>query len=186
MWIRGLLAVLGCLPACVVRVVPPPSPEQPVAVYVYTDAWHQGLILPHPDGGYVEFSFGESDWFAYDETSWLRLPEVLFHETAGTLAMRRVRGSGPATLDAAYPFQPRFALLVSRPRVDLLREDLTARFAAAPGSVYFDPILRRRQLRCDDQPYWLGYNCCDALREWLMQLGCAVTWAPWIRRLVVQ
>ena len=63
-----LLLVLGS--GCATKVVPPSNPVNPVMVYITDYGRHSSLVLPATNGGYVEWAFGDWNWFALGKTSW--------------------------------------------------------------------------------------------------------------------
>src|SRR5262245_26160467 len=91
---RLLLLTLCLSPAaCTSVVFPPEAPVDPTTVWVLSEGIHLGLVLPTgdpaPAAGFVEYGFGEWEWFAKGNNAWYRVFPVLLWPTAGTLCRRQ-------------------------------------------------------------------------------------------------
>ncbi|MBM3961729.1 MAG: hypothetical protein FJ306_07500 [Planctomycetes bacterium] len=92
----GLWTVVGCT----ATVTPPRTVAQPATVHSRREAMHTGLVLPPAtDGaGFVEFGYGEWEWFARGNDAWYRVFPTVLWPTMGTLGApaRGGRRGGPA------------------------------------------------------------------------------------------
>ena len=162
----------------------PSSVFDPVRVYVLSDACHQGLILPDDPGRamatrrYVEYGFGDFEWFAMGQESCTRIEATVLIQTQACLARRRVWATSEAALRRRYAPRPIFSLDVERADVIELRRELEARMRSREADQVTSPLTRMECVPDDHAYYWLFHNCTDALTDWLRQLGCEVSWQP--------
>ena len=178
--VAGLAAlglVLVGLAGCAATVTPPPGPfDDPVEVAVLHEALHTGLVLPASGGGYVEHGFGDWSWFAEEDTASYRVFPVVLWPTRAAWS-RRV-GAAPAleNLQRRWPHVRLTAFTVERATALRLRDRLEDAWHTLPG-----PRLLRgadRHAFVSAEPgYWFGYNCNDAVAEWLDELGCDTGWS---------
>src|SRR5512140_2380377 len=56
------------LTGCAETIHPPVNPTDPVTVYVADYGRHSSIVLPETKGGYVEWAFGDWQWFALGRT----------------------------------------------------------------------------------------------------------------------
>ncbi len=168
--------LLLVLTGCTSIVFPPDHVARPATVYLLREAMHQGIVLPVPAAAperFVEFGFGDFEWFARGRDQWYRVFPTMLWPTTGTLC-RREHGIAP------WPSQPGLALdplVVDATAVDLLRQDLEQRFAAGTATLVEQPAWQMQFVVHDDD-YWLLHTCADTAAEWLRRLGCTVTPAP--------
>src|SRR5688572_12511152 len=80
----AMLLALGC--ATTVR--PPADPKDPVVVVLIDYGHHSGVILPEPEGAWVEYAFGEWDYFALNKTDLFTGMIALGCPNQGTLGRR--------------------------------------------------------------------------------------------------
>ncbi|MBI4882370.1 MAG: hypothetical protein HY812_22315 [Planctomycetes bacterium] len=169
---------LALLAGCASAVVPPADPAEPLCVYVIQNAKHFGLILPRDAGGFVEYGYGDWEWYALEEDSWSDACGTVVWPTLGTLARRESHVAGFAGLRLRYPAGA--ALLpveAEAGRVRGLLRGLDERFArgfsqgfySARYDMYFVP---------DAERFWFPHMCADETAEWLEELGCTVSWTP--------
>lgn len=184
----ALARILRLVPAiaggCVSVVTPPPAPDRETTVFVLQEAMHLGLVLPLPEGGYVEFGFGDYEWFALGNTAWYRVFPTVLWPTQGTLG-RRPFPLAEAQLPATLSWARLSPIPVDAARAELLRQRLEQEFAAAFPDGPPPPEDFRFTFARHADDYWLPYNCSDATAGWLRELGCAVAWVPLRRGLSV-
>lgn len=171
--------VLGIwyLVGCVSTITPPSNPKVPTTVYLLTDAWHTGLVFPCPDGGYVEFAYGEWDWYALNRNRWYNVFDTLLWPTQGTLGRRFMPADDGRTLGGMYRSAKLEAIVVSSEKVADLLEDLDRQYA---GGLKAGPSVDSysRTFFKHDDGFWFLYTCGDATAVWLRRLDCSVSWVP--------
>lgn len=178
--LAALLVVVGWWVGCTSLVRPPSSPADPVRVFVLRNALHRGLVVPGEDlRHYVEFAFGEWEWYVQQNTSWYRVVPTMLWPTTGGLGTRRVSATSEAELRDELSYAELVPIVVERDAVDSLRADLLRRWergleAADGGSVHSYGI----EFVHADESYTAFHNCADAVAVWLERLGCAVSWLP--------
>lgn len=182
-WLHRLfwLAVLVCAYLLVFGwtavVTPPAQVQKPTTVVVLYDQLHRGLLLPQPDGGFVEFGFGDWHWTARGEDSWTQLFQTVLWPTPGALAQRRHPQTDLAALGAAMPRVGLAALAVDADDAELLRQELVAQFKAGSHNDTYRTGLRMHFVPMD-RAYWFLDNSATVLLEWLRRLHCEVSTPP--------
>jgi len=165
------------LSACVSAVVPPDAPEDPVSVVHRKEARHGGLLLPREEGGFVEYGFGDRDWYALGKDSWFHVFDTLLWPTMGTLGRREVEASDLAGLERIYPHSRLTPIVVGEAEIARLRERLEGEFAVRRETRVYNSDYALFFVEHEDG-FWLLHNCHDAVAEWLRELGCTVARAP--------
>ena len=169
-----LCFVLMQLSACVNTIHLPERPAEIREVYLLDLGRHTRLAFSLPDGGFVEYGYGEWRWYARMEDSWWRVPAVLFWPTQGTLGRREWPGPpAEARLLDEYDGLNVLELPAEARRVDALVAELARAFdrrsrERVRNNLYgldFVPYHR---------PYWLFNNSNHAVKEWLEELGYEV------------
>lgn len=153
-------------------------PEQPVETrisYLVDHGYHTRLVLGLPDGGFVEYGYGEWLWYARMQDEWWRAPAVLFWPTQGTLARREWRGPrAEARLLDEYGGLAILEIPAEQSEVDALVARLDREFSRQSQH-----LIRNRAYRLNfvpyDRRYWLFNNSNHAVKGWLEELGYAVT-----------
>lgn len=170
--------VLLLCAGCTSTVYPPvlPAGSRPVSVYVITDACHQGLILPAGGDAWVEYGFGELEWFAYNNASLMRVENTLLYPSAACLVRAEFRAMGESGVLARYRSLPVFRLDVSGWRARLLLAELTGQFDAGRDEECYNPLWKLRCVPVSDSTYSAFHNCGDVMADWLTRLGCRVSW----------
>ena len=185
----GLLAIVAGIFAssvgCVSTVTPPADPEDAVTVFVRKEARHRGLVLPRAEGGYVEYGYGEFDWYALEEDRWHHAFGTMLFPSTGTLGRRMIDRDSLQGLKALYPHSEFLSLRVSRPLAADLVADLERKFEEGEATLTHNERYRMSFVETDDD-FWCFYNCNDATTEWLERLGCSVSWVPVRRDLAVE
>ncbi len=171
-----LLLLTACPTACVATAYPPAYPADPVQVYLLKQGEHTGVVLPAEavqDAAWVEYAFGDWDWYVEDRTSAIYGMYTLI--TPGGSALGRRYSSALPEADAklsergasVYPF------LAERELVRVLRQELDEEYAAA-GVIPRELARSGLLIVPARESYSLTYNCSDATIVWLRRLGCSV------------
>ena len=159
------------------RVLPPASVSSPISVFVVRDELHRGLLLPSPSGGFVEFGFGDWEWYARAQEQWHRVFATVLWPTRGTLARREHVASNAEALRASMPWASFDEFVVEDASALRLRERLEAQFAAGNRDRVIRSGLRMHFVPWN-RDYWFADTCADAVVEWLQELGCRSSWVP--------
>jgi hypothetical protein len=164
---------------CTATVAPPESVRAPVTVHLLREAMHTGLVLPPPPGGgdYVEYGFGDWQWFALGNDAWHRVFATVLWPTQGTLGLRPFRASDDAALRRAAYWADLTPLVVERELVEALRRKLEARADGRRAEAVQRPSLGWTFVP-DDESYWFPNTCADVVGAWCEELGCDVSWVP--------
>lgn len=173
---KWLLALLLWTAGCTSLVKPPTDVDRPVEVLLIRDARHRGLLLPN-ECGYVEFGFGEWDWYALGNDAWYHVFPALLWPTKGTLCRRQHHAYSLDAVRAALSWAEFEPFVVEHDAAEALRNKLEATFAARVGERVQQPYTGLDFVP-DDNSYWLFDNCADACAVWLRELGCTVSWVP--------
>ena len=120
---------IWCLPGCVSTITPPANPKDPVTVYLLTDARHTGLVLLRPGGDYVEFGYGEWDWYVLNRDRWYNVFDTMLWPTQGTLGRRFLPADDGRTLGERYGSAKLEAIVVSGEKAADLLENLEGQYA---------------------------------------------------------
>lgn len=172
----ALLLVGWLMLGCTSVVAPPRDVRDPVTVLIIRDAMHRGIVFPRATS-YVEYGFGDWGWYAAGADSWYNVFATVLWPTAATLSRRTHSAPDAEALQRVVHWAEFDPVVVERSKADALLQRLDADFAA--GS---DRIVRRADLRMEFVPtagnYWFPHNCADVCAEWLVELGCEVSWVP--------
>jgi hypothetical protein len=134
-------------------------------------------VLPDDrTGGYVEYGYGEWNWYALERNSWYHVFSTILWSTTGCLRRRELRDWMVDREEAGGRLTP---LVVNADAAGCLLADLDAMFDAGR-----DTLVHHHAYDMDfvqvERGYWFWHNCNDATAEWLERLGCEVS-AAWIR-----
>lgn len=171
------IALLFAIFGWTARVRPPASVATPISVFVVRDELHRGLLLPAPEGGFVEFGFGDWEWYARAQEQWHRVFATVLWPTRGTLARREHLARDAAALRASMPWASFDEFVVEATEAQRLRARLDAQFAAGNHERVIRSGLRMHFVPWD-RDYWFADTCADAVVEWLQELGCRSSWVP--------
>jgi hypothetical protein len=168
-----ILTVAGCATA----VRPPADPKDPVVVVLIDYGHHSGVILPEPGGAWVEYAFGEWDYFALNKTDLCTGMIALGCPNQGTLGRRVHPKADVRDLMDGVRAEERFPLTVSRERSEALRGRLEERFQRRIDTKVYNPVHQLTFVK-DDETYICWNNCNHVTAAWLEELGCEVSgWA---------
>ncbi len=166
---------LSWLVGCTSTITPPRDPLEPVSVIVLAEAMHRGVLLPNEAGGYVEYGFGDWEWFANGNDAWYRAFPTVLWPTAGALGRREHPGRDVLEIKAQMPGVRLQELKASGPKVRALRDRLERDFTSRAAAGIWQPLYRMRFVPQDDG-YWWAFNCTDQVAVWLRELDCEVSW----------
>jgi hypothetical protein len=146
-----------------------------VTVFLLREDRHFGVVLPRPHGGFVEFGYGDWDWYALGHDRWWHVFDTVLWPTTGALGRREIPGNGPpGQVLLASRLDP---IEVERRDAEALLADLEARFerGALAGPVRG---VREMVFVPHERGFWCLHNCSDAAADWLRRLGCSVSRVP--------
>jgi hypothetical protein len=153
-------------------------PEKPVEIrkaYLLDLGRHTRLAFGLPDGGFVEYGYGEWQWYARMEDQWWRVPAVLFWPTQGTLGRREWLGPGAAArLLDEYDGLIVLEVPAEARNVDGLVAKLDRAFNRQSEQLVRNDIYHLDFVPYH-RPYWLFNNSNHAVKEWLQESGYEVT-----------
>ncbi len=171
--IVGLFAVTGCTSV----IYAPKSPQDPVVAYLLMDDRHRGVLLPRADGGFVEYGYGDWDWYAQNYDNWYHALDTVLWPTQGTLGRRFSTARNGEELRRQFHWMQLHELVVARKDMEALRKELADVFAKGSDKQVYNERYRTTFVPHDDS-YWCLYNCNDAMTSWCEKLGCSVSWVP--------
>lgn len=164
---------------CTATVTPPTAVRAPATVHLLREAMHTGLVLPPATAGgdYVEYGFGDWEWFARGNDAWYRVFATVLWPTPATLGRRPFRADDDAGLRRAAYWAELTPLVVERERVEALRRQLDERAQRRRDEAVHRPSLGWTFVP-DDGSYWFPNTCADVVGAWCEELGCDVSWVP--------
>ena len=168
---------LGAVFGCVSTVTPPAQVKEPQTVYLMFDKLHRGLVLPEEEKGYIEYDFGDWDWYALNKNQWYHVFGTVLVPNRGTLGRRVIAARDGEELRTLFHWMQIKELSVEKDRVSALREDLGAQYRKRAGEEVVNERYGISFVPHEDR-FWFLYNCNDAVAGWLRRLGCRVCWVP--------
>ncbi len=72
-------------------IIAPIDPVAPITVYVADFGYHARLILPTRQDGFLQYAYGDWDYFALNRHNWNNALTALFISTPGTLGRRKFK-----------------------------------------------------------------------------------------------
>ena len=171
----AMLAWCCCAGGCVTTtIVPPPPSGDDVSVFVTDYSRHSSIILPAPQGHYVEYAFGDFDWFALSHTSGSDAARALLWSAGSTLGRRQLElTDDPSAVASDTWAQSVIRLRAPRAKVYALIEQLDAEYFARHDTVTFNPASSMWFVR-SREPYHAFHNCNHLTARWLSALGCEI------------
>jgi hypothetical protein len=153
-------------------VTPPPHPIDPTAIYVLDYGHHSSVIFPAGKNAFVEYSFGDWDYYALNHNSPCDALHALFASSSGAFGRRStVVAEGRTTPDI---FDARsFTVYVSRADEQRVVRGLEARWQSHAATVVRD-IPDNVDFVQDPQPYSWDNDCNEIVTSWLRDMGCQV------------
>jgi len=180
-----LIVLLMLLPlaGCATTVIPPQNPSDPVPIYLTDYGRHSSLLLPVTQTQYVEYAFGDYQWFARGNTTWWTGLRALLGSPQATLGRRTIVIKDDRTDPQILLEQMKRKLdchrvtriEVSRPRVSALVFELDGRFrtSARMHRPVYNPGTGLDHVP-DSEHYWGLHNCNHVTAGWLRRLGCEI------------
>lgn len=156
------------------RIIPPPDPAAPVTVYVMNQDFHSRLILPNQDDEFIQYAYGDWQYFALYEQNVRTALAALVLPTQGALGRRGY--SNIQTLEQETTELYNGSLLrftAANTRVIQLLESLNARFEQNIDTAIVNQRNRMTFVQ-DEQDYTLLHNSNHELARWLEALDCEV------------
>lgn len=173
----SIVAVIGLLllPAsCTTTIVAPPTPGDPVSVYLLDHGRTPSIVLPTSPDRMYRYAYGDWQWYALVNTGFFSGLAALLIPTQGTLGRQEILGPPTVeTIRAEVPINIDhiYAIPVSAERVRQLHQRLEAEFDAnrehmvgtGQGDLAFVPHPQR---------YTYFRNSNHVAARWLADLGC--------------
>jgi hypothetical protein len=179
-WIQMTLAPLAALVAaltsggCATTVTPPPSPQDPVAVYLAVYGKHSTLMVERETGRITEFGYTSWSWEVDKRDWWLAALPTLIVPNDGALCVNERPGPLEETRVRAHSDVIELVpVRVSRAALRRLLEKLDAVCTAGGENNVLDAPTGWVFVK-DEHPYWVMHTCNDAVAVWLRELGCQV------------
>jgi len=169
--------VFFTITGCVSDIRPPTAPADPVATYLLMDDRHRGVLLPRVEGGFVEYGFGDWDWYADNKNSWYHAFDTVLWPTQGALGRRFSAARDGDDLRREFYWMKLYEIVVARSNMEALRAELAQAYAEEATQEVYNPRYRMSFVPNGDG-YWLFNNCNDVVATWLEKLGCSVSWVP--------
>jgi hypothetical protein len=166
-----LLALLSG--GCATHVTPPKFVRDPVTVYVTDYGRHSSIVLPDPDGGYVEYAYGDYDWFALGDVNLFSGLRAAFASPRATLGRRSFPARDGPLAPADLKCEKLEEFTASQARVEALRMNLESIFNRSPAKPIHSDFSMLEHVP-DSEHYWLFHNCNHATAQWLRALGCRI------------
>ena len=173
-----LTLLLFFVAGCTTAIVPPPKAAHPATVYVTNYGRHSSLLLPEDNDHWVEYAFGDWEWFAQWHKSSSGVFRAFFFSKYSCLGRREIKLAG-ATTQSDDAVAQRIgskvceSVLVPRDRADTLRTQLDDLHHAHIDTVIFNPNVRLWFVKYRGG-YWLFHNCNQETADWLRSLGCQI------------
>jgi hypothetical protein len=158
---------------CGATVYPPAHPIKPVAIYVADYGHHSSVIMPVGDTAFVEYSFGDWNWFVVNHTSACDGLAALFFSRGSALGRRESLRAAGQEIPGCYGTPILFSVDVSDDNVQRVEHDLDIRWQRAIATRIHNPEADA-DFVVDDRPYSWANDCNEATASILRHLGCQV------------
>lgn len=173
-----LLLLVACACAgggCVTTtIVPPPPSGDDVPVFVTDYGRHSSVILPAKEGHWVEYAFGDFNWFALSKTRQTDAARAMLWSAGSTLGRRQLElADDPAAVAAETWAAKVIRFEAPRDKVHALIDRLDTDFFARHDTVTFNPASSMWFVR-SREPYHALHNCNHLTARWLRALGCDI------------
>jgi hypothetical protein len=145
-----------------------------VPVFVTDYSRHSSILLPTPQGYYVEYAFGDFQWFALSQTQSSNGVHAMLWSDGSTLGRRQLTlPDDPLEVAAATDAEKVIRFKAPRAKVDALRNELDAAYFARHDTITYNPASSMWFVR-SREPYNALHNCNHLTARWLRQLGCQI------------
>ena len=168
----AVLALTGC-PS---TIVPPVDPVDPVSVFLIDAGRHASLALPSDDdeSALVEYSYGDWNWYALDESAWYDTFPTLLWPTQGALGRRPLPVEPSAESVQRYVrAEMVLEIVVSGAAADALLSELDRRFEGRSDTAHYQPLYDLTFVHTDGA-FHAFHNCNHVVADWLRACGCDV------------
>jgi hypothetical protein len=159
---------------CATTVRPQPRPVDPVAVFLTDYGVHSSLMLPTPEGTFVEYSFGDYGYAALNRGGPHNALGALFVSGQSGIGRRflSVRPGEDRPRPAYAPLKVQ-KLYANRFQVYALVKELDHRYRNGADTPVRNPITDNVFVK-DTERYSFANNCNHMTGRMLRQLGCEV------------
>jgi hypothetical protein len=170
----AIILAAGLIAAgCGATVYSPAHPANPTAIYMADYGRHSSVFFPMEDSGFVEYSFGDWNFYAMGNSTNSDGFHALFWSCSATMARRYTHPeagkAGPSPL-----FGPRvFQLTVGRSQMQAVRDKLELRWRSLIKTRIYNPYEDMEFVRDPIHYSWL-YTCNDWTAQLLREMGCKV------------
>jgi hypothetical protein len=169
------LAILLLPLACTTVVVPPPKPDNSVAVYLVDFGWTCALVLP-ADSHMIEYAYGDWNYYALGNRDlWSGIRAVAW-PTQATLVRRAMKG--PPDAESIQRQMTVKIEKIHRIEVDLTRAERLEAKLDATYRTGFDESVESRSSGLTfvphPQAYHYFHNSNHVVAQWLSELGCEI------------
>lgn len=148
--------------------------EESLVVYVVDHGFHSRLVLPDGQGRFVQYTYGDWQYFALQHQTAISAVEALFWPTPGTLGRHYFDSFLALDRAVSQPDNRRLlAVTVDKARADGLRSHLDTWFETHLDTEVVHPSSELYFVRVD-QHYTIIHNSNHELVDWLRALGCQV------------
>ncbi|HEX3357636.1 MAG TPA: DUF2459 domain-containing protein [Tepidisphaeraceae bacterium] len=166
------LLLTGCFSG---TIHPPASPTNPVTVYIPDYGKHSAVVLPDPaTGGYIEWAFGDWNYFALGHTGLKDALSALFVSPQSTLGRRVIPPqSDDDAMKQTLEANGLLRITISADRSASLMKELNDRYQKNIDSMIHSTYSHMDNVK-DAEHYWGLHNCNHLTAQWLRELGCKV------------
>ena len=172
---RFLPLLLLTVGGCAATIYPAPRPVDPVVFYLADYGIHSSLLLPEPDGRFVEYAFGDWGYSALSHTSPQDILGALLFSHDSALG-RRYTTLGLGQIDP-LPLNPSperlLRIYASREDVEKLESELDGRYSRSLSTAVHC-VQNGTDYVKDSEHYSLANNCNHMTAASLRKLGCDV------------
>lgn len=159
---------------CAMTIRPPATTAEPATVFLADYLHHASLFLPNDDDTWCEYAYGEWEWFALNRESALDAVRISLFPSRGTLGRKTWRHLTTADqVRLLGGFEAVYELTVDARRALELRQRLEAEFDRERATRVYNSEEQMEFVHYRNT-YWLGWNCNNAVAEWLEVLGCEI------------
>jgi hypothetical protein len=164
---------------CTATVTPPANPHHPVAIYVADYGHHSSIFLPVDKTAFIEYSFGDWNYYALNHSSTMGAIEALFYSHGSAFGRRYTPRSSDDNTPLAL-FNPKmFAVCVSRESAEKMRNQLEAKWQAGVATRIHNADDDTDFIR-DSRHYSWQCDCNEITACLLRDLGCEVEGATYL------
>lgn len=170
-----MIVATVALAGCTTSIIPPAHPTDPVSVFVLDYGRHSSLLLPDTSAqAFIEYAYGDWNWFALDKSKWCDVFPTLFWPTRGALGQRTLHvESNPETILHFLGCEHVLEITVSAQRASELTAALHSQFQQRSETSHYQPRYDLTFVH-GETAFHLFENCNHMLADWLRQLDCEI------------